>query len=38
MERLTSLLLGPISIVVGLALMIYGIFAKPKQKPLRRSK
>jgi len=37
-EYLTSILLGLITIIVGVALIAYGVLLKPKQRPLRRIK
>ena len=38
MEYVTSLLLGAITIIVGIALLAFGLLLKPRQRPLRRIK
>jgi len=38
MELLTSILLGAITVIIGIALFAYGVLLKPKQRPLRRIK
>jgi len=38
MDYLTSVLLGLATLVVGTALIAYGISLKPRQRPLRRIK
>jgi len=38
MEYLTSILLGLVAIIAGIALIVFGVILKPKQRPLRRIK
>jgi hypothetical protein len=37
-EYLTSIVLGLGTVILGIALIAYGVLLKPKQRPLRRIK